>query len=101
MLKTKIVVLFGALTLMLSSCGGTDICDCLNLSFDMMEESMGLEMDDIDGRKAIDEKYKADQEACEPIVEDYEKKMEGKTDEEKMQAQEDLFEKCGLSDKLN
>lgn len=86
---------------MLSSCGGTDICDCLNLSFDMMEESMGLEMDDIDGRKAIDEKYKADQEACEPIVEDYEKKMEGKTDEEKMQAQEDLFEKCGLSDKLN
>ena len=101
MLKTKIVMLFGALALILSSCGGTDICDCLNLSFDMMEESMGLEMDDMDGRKAIEEKYKADQEACEPIVEDYEQKMEGKTDEEKMQAQEDLFEKCGLSDKLN
>lgn len=101
MFKKKIVVLFGALALVLTSCGGTDVCDCLNMSFDMMDEAMELEMDDTEGREALDEKYKAEQEACEPIIEEYEKKMEGKTDEEKKQEQEDLFEKCGLSDKLN
>lgn len=101
MLKKEIIVLFGALALVLTSCGGTDVCDCLNMSFDMMDEASELEMGDTEGREALQEKYKADQEACEPIIEEYEKEMEGKTDEEKMQAQEDLFEKCGLSDKMN
>lgn len=101
MFKKNFILLFGALALVLSSCGGTDICDCLNLSFDMMDEAMELEADDLEGRKALEEKYKADQEACTPIVKDYEKELEGKTDEEKVEAQEALFEKCGLSDKLN
>lgn len=101
MLKKKVVVLFGALALVLTSCGGTDVCDCLNMSFDMMDEAMELEMDDEEGRAALEEKYSADQEACESIVKEYEKKMEGMSSEEKKQEQEALFEKCGLSDKLN
>lgn len=101
MLKKKVVVLFGALALVLTSCGGTDVCDCLNMPFEMMEEASELEMGDTEKREALEEKYKAVQEACEPIIEEYEKEMEGKTDEERNQAIEDRYIECGLEDVFN
>ncbi len=57
----------------LVSCGGPSVCDCTQMGKDMFKEM--TEAKDDAARKAVEEKYKGDMEACEKLG-------EGKTPEE-------------------
>jgi len=80
----KLFVSAGVISAMfLASCGGgSEICDCADMSKAMMEE-MAADGADF---AAITEKYKAEAEKCEKLG-------EGKTDEE-MKAMEEEMKGC-------
>ena len=69
----------------LASCGGgSDVCDCADMSVAMMNEMKGLE--DMGKMTEISEKYAAQAEKCE-------KMGEGKSDEE-LKAMEEEMKGC-------
>jgi hypothetical protein len=78
--------LFVAATLGLAlvSCGGPSVCGCAQTAKDMFKESMDAKDDT--ARKAVEEKYKSHMEECEKFV-------EGKTDEELKEMQKEA-ENC-------
>jgi hypothetical protein len=61
--------LFVAATLGLAlvSCGGPSVCDCTQMGEEMMKEM--TEAKDEAAKKAIEDKYKGDKEACEKLGE--------------------------------
>lgn len=71
--------------LFLTSCGGSEICGCVDSMLEMAKE-MKATNGDMSKMEEIEAKYKDDFEKCQKID-------EGKTDEEK-QANEDEAKKC-------
>lgn len=101
--KTVILLGIGMITILLASCGGKDICDCKTMLFDHWEEMVAhrngentsfMDEEEID-KRSVEKKE------CEPILNAYDKEMEGKSKEEITKAEEELLERCGLLDRLD
>ncbi|GEM_PF-6696278 len=82
----KKLLLLPAVALMMASCGGVDVCSCKKTGEDMMAEMKDAKDDD--ARKAIEEKYKEDAEACKKMSEEM---MEGLEGEELQKKSEELM----------
>lgn len=89
-MKIKNVIIATFSVALLASCGGTDVCSCLDTSLEM-----GKEMEKANGDEAkikeITESYQSDMDACKKMGEDMEKEMEGKTDEEKKAKRDEMM----------
>ena len=78
----KIILSFAALSLVLASCGGSDICNCADSMLEMSKEMKEVK-DDFTKIEAIQKKYEADFKKCEKLG-------EGKSEAEKTKMQEEL-----------
>jgi hypothetical protein len=87
---TKTLMAFALIGFLMSSCGGgSEICNCVDLSVKALKEMKAVNFDK-EKCKKINDTYKPKVDKCE---ESYKKMMEGKTDEEKKKLQEEA-EKC-------
>ncbi len=95
MLKKSLFIGAAAIALALTSCGEkkSAICECLDLTVQMMEESKDLDFNDPKVQE-IREKYKADEERCEKVMEEFQAQFDGLSDEEMQAKQVEEFEKC-------
>lgn len=66
MLKKEIIVLFGALALVLTSCGGTTPCDCADGLKQMSEDYMEAGEDEAK-RESLEKKYEKLNTDCEAL----------------------------------
>jgi hypothetical protein len=78
----KIILSFAALSLVLASCGGSDICNCADTWLEMSKEMKEVK-GDFTKIEAIQKKYEADFKKCEKLG-------EGKSEAEKTKMQEEL-----------
>jgi len=74
-------------TMALASCGGPSVCDCVDMSKEIMKEIEAAEGDEAK-MKEIEEKYKDKAEACKKMGEEAEK------DEEKAKKMEEEAKNC-------
>lgn len=81
----KIILSFAALSLVLASCGGSDVCNCADTMLEMSKEMKEVK-GDFTKIEAIQKKYEADFKKCEKLG-------EGKSEEEKKKMQEE-FKAC-------
>jgi hypothetical protein len=101
MFRKSLIIGAVALTFGITSCGGSqsEICDCLDVSVQMMEESEGLAFDD-PKMAEIQEKYEADNERCQKVMEKFDAEFEGLSEEEIEKKQKEEFESCPSYAKL-
>ena len=78
----KIILSFVALSLVLASCGGSDVCNCADTMLEMSKEMKEVK-DDFTKIEAIQKKYEADFKKCEKLG-------EGKSEDEKKKMEEEL-----------
>lgn len=103
MLKRTIFLGVAAATLSLTSCksGGeyAELCDCIQVQLDMMDdyEAAGYDQDKLE---AIEEKYKSDAERCEAVGKDFQKSMEGLSEEEAQEKEKAIADECPAFKKL-
>jgi len=81
----KIILSFAVLSVMLASCGGSDICNCADTMLEMSKEAKAAK-GDMTKIKEIQDKYKDDFKKCEELD-------KGKSEDEKKKMKEEL-EKC-------
>lgn len=101
MFRKSLFIGAAALSLGIASCGGSqsEVCDCLDLSLKMMQEAEGLSFDD-PKMAEIQEKYEADNERCQEVMEAFDAEFEGLSDEEIAEKQKAEFESCSSYEKL-
>ncbi len=78
----KIILSFAALSLVLASCGGSDVCNCADTMLEMSKEMKDVK-GDFTKIEAIQKKYEADFKKCEKLG-------EGKSEDEKKKMEEEL-----------
>ena len=78
----KIILSFAALSLVLASCGGSDVCNCADTWLEMSKESIKAK-GDFTKIEAIQKKYEADNKKCAKLG-------EGKSEEEIKKMEEEL-----------
>jgi hypothetical protein len=78
----KIILSFAALSLVLASCGGSDVCNCADTMLEMSKEMKEVK-GDFTKIEAIQKKYEADFKKCEKLG-------EGKSEDEKKKMEEEL-----------
>ena len=78
----KIILSFAALSLVLASCGGSDVCNCADTMLEMSKEMKEVK-GDFTKIEAIQKKYEADFKKCEKLG-------EGKSEEEIKKMEEEL-----------
>jgi hypothetical protein len=78
----KIILSFAALSMVLASCGGSDVCNCADTMLDMSKEMKEVK-GDFTKIEAIQKKYEADFKKCEKLG-------EGKSEDEKKKMEEEL-----------
>lgn len=78
----KIILSFAALSLVLASCGGSDICNCADTMLEMSKEMKEVK-GDFTKIEAIQKKYEADFKKCEKLG-------EGKSEDEKKKMETEL-----------
>jgi len=90
-MKLKNVVIATFSVALLASCGGSDMCDCADLSLDAYNEMKEAKGDEAK-IKELQESYKSDMEACEKLMD--EKQKEAGDDEAKQKALKEEMEAC-------
>ena len=78
----KIILSFAALSLVLASCGGSDVCKCADTMLEMSKEMKEVK-GDFTKIEAIQKKYEADFKKCEKLG-------EGKSEDEKKKMETEL-----------
>lgn len=78
----KIILSFAALSFVLASCGGSDICNCADTMLEMTKEMKDVK-GDFTKIEAIQKKYETDFKSCEKLE-------DGKSEAEKKKMEEDL-----------
>ena len=78
----KIILSFAALSLVLASCGGSDVCNCADTMLEMSKEMKEVK-GDFTKIEAIQKKYEEDFKKCEKLG-------EGKSEDEKKKMEEEL-----------
>jgi len=78
----KIILSFAALSLVLASCGGSDVCNCADTMLEMSKEMKDVK-GDFTKMEAIQKKYEADFKKCEKLG-------EGKSEDEKKKMEDEL-----------
>ncbi|MBU3661017.1 MAG: hypothetical protein FGM14_14170 [Flavobacteriales bacterium] len=78
----KIILSFAALSLVLASCGGSDVCNCADTMLEMSKEMKEVK-GDFTKIEAIQKKYEADFKKCEKLG-------EGKSEDEKKKMETEL-----------
>ncbi len=78
----KIILSFAAISLVLASCGGSDVCNCADTMLEMSKEMKEVK-GDFTKIEAIQKKYEADFKKCEKLG-------EGKSEDEKKKMEEEL-----------
>ena len=78
----KIILSFAALSLVLASCGGSDVCNCADTMLEMSKEMKAVK-GDFTKIESIQKKYEADFKKCEKLG-------EGKSEDEKKKMEEQL-----------
>ena len=87
-------LLLPTVALMMASCGGEDICSCIEAEKEMNEK---LAVADAD-KEAIEAEYKNQKEACEKLMDETVKEIEALPEEEQKTAGEAMYkemEECG------
>ncbi|MCC5922240.1 MAG: hypothetical protein JJT77_00525 [Crocinitomicaceae bacterium] len=104
MLKRTFFLGVAVATLGLTSCKSgsgeyADLCDCIQIQLDMMDdyEAAGYDQEKLE---AIEDKYKADAEKCEAIGREFQKSMEGLSEEEAEAKEKDIADACPAFKKL-
>jgi len=103
MLKKSMVIGVAALTLGLSSCGDgmpSTMCECMEVQVEIMEKSMDIPMEDSEGLQAVNDQYKAQQEACEKMGKAFDDKHKDASREDRKAAQEKELEGCDAMDRM-
>jgi len=78
----KIILSFAALSLVLASCGKSDICNCADTMLEMSKEMKDVK-GDFTKMESIQKKYEPDFKKCQKLD-------EGKSEEEKTKMENDL-----------
>jgi len=78
----KIILSFAALSLVLASCGGSDVCNCADTMLEMSKEMKAVK-GDFTKIETIQKKYEEDFKKCEKLG-------EGKSEDEKKKMEEEL-----------
>jgi hypothetical protein len=84
-MKKTILGAAAVVMLLAASCGGSEVCDCVEMQVSMMKDAKDAKMDPAK-MKDIEAKYKADMEKCEALG-------KGKSDEEKKKMEAEM-KKC-------
>jgi len=78
----KVILSFAALSLVIASCGKSDVCNCADTMLDMTKEMKDIK-GDFSKMEAISKKYEADFKKCEALGKD-------KSEDEKKKMEEEL-----------
>ncbi|MCB9189848.1 MAG: hypothetical protein H6599_11285 [Flavobacteriales bacterium] len=90
----KVLLSLGVVAAMaMTSCGGHDMCSCAETRLEAMKE-MEAAGDDEAKLKEIEEKYKADEEACKKLGDEMKEEMKDLSDEDKMKKMEEMMDEC-------
>lgn len=92
-----------ALTLGFTSCGGgmpSTMREYLEVQVEIMEKSMGLAIDDSEGRQKVQDQYKAELEACEEIGKVFDDKNKNLSREDRVAAKEKELDGCDAMDRM-
>jgi hypothetical protein len=103
MFRKSIVIGAAALGLGLSSCGDgmpTTMCECMEVQVEIMEKSMDIPIDDSEALQAVNDQYKAQQEACEKLGEAFDEKHKDASREDRKAAQEKELKDCAAMDRM-
>lgn len=71
----KVILSIAAASLLLGSCGKSEVCSCVDTTVNMMKDAKDAK-GDMTKLKELEEKYKADVEKCEKLVKADKKKFE-------------------------
>jgi len=82
-----------ATTVLLSSCGGADMCSCMDGQEKMMKE-MDEAGDDEAKLKEIEESYKAQMEECKKLGEKMQEEMKDLSPEEAEKKMKEMVDAC-------
>ena len=103
MLRKSMIIGVTALTLGLSSCGDgmpTTMCECMEVQVEIMEKSMDIPIENSEELQAVNDQYKAQQEACEKLGEAFDEKHKDASREDRKAAQEKELEGCDAMDRM-
>jgi hypothetical protein len=78
---------------------GDEMCDCAETSLEMMKEIKEADGDE-EIMKELYEKYKDDMEACQKVGEAFQKELEGKSEEEQEEIEEEFVDNCEAMQEL-
>lgn len=89
-MKIKNVIIATFSVALLASCGGTDMCGCLEAGLEMQGEMEAAEGDEAK-MKEIEESYASDEEACEKMQDEQEVEMKAMSEDEQKTKREEMM----------
>ncbi|MFT6502047.1 MAG: hypothetical protein ACJASQ_002172 [Crocinitomicaceae bacterium] len=89
-MKIKNVIIATFSVALLASCGGADMCSCLEAGLEMQTEIEAAKGDEAK-IKEIKESYAGDEEACEKMQKEQEAEMKSMSDEEQKKKREEMM----------
>jgi hypothetical protein len=92
-MKKVLLTLTVAAGLAMTSCGGLDMCSCFEKQTEMSKE-LEAAGDDEAKQKEVEEKYKADEEACKKIGDALKEEMKDMTPEDAEKKGKEMMESC-------
>jgi hypothetical protein len=98
-MKKVLLSMVAVATIAMTSCGGNELCECFEMGQTMSEEMKAAD-GDADKIKAITDKYKTQQEACEKAGEAQEKSMKDMDEKAQEAAMKEFEDSCPAYKKM-
>jgi hypothetical protein len=92
-MKKVLLTLTVAAGLAMTSCGGTDMCSCFETQMEMSKE-LEAAGDDEAKQKEVEDKYKADKDACKKLGETMKEEMKDMSNEDAEKKFKEMQDDC-------